>query len=106
MGTEHEERCVVDLDLPRERGRAHAVHRGDPLDELSAFDAREIAALPALVQGLNDSEPLIRGACAWALGQLGSAEAEQALQARLATETDAIVREEIEHVLQTRDLNP
>ena len=26
------------------------------------------AVLPALVRGLNDSEPLVRGACAWALG--------------------------------------
>lgn len=67
---------------------------------------RDLAALPALVQGLNDSEPLIRGACAWALGQLGSAESQQALQARLAIETDAIVREETEHALQTRSLNP
>jgi len=67
---------------------------------------RDLAAFPALVQGLNDSEPLIRGACAWAMGQLGSAEAQQALQARLTIETEPIVREEIEHALQTRSLNP
>lgn len=67
---------------------------------------RDLAALPALVQGLSDSEPLIRGACAWALGQIGGAASQQALQARLTIETDAIVREEIEHALQTRSLNP
>lgn len=34
---------------------------------------RAKAALPALQRGLNDSEPLIREACAWALRQIGSA---------------------------------
>ena len=28
------------------------------------------AAIPALIRGLNDDEPLVRGAAAWALGQL------------------------------------
>ena len=27
------------------------------------------AAIPALIRGLNDDEPLVRAACAWALGR-------------------------------------
>src|SRR5262249_30997191 len=46
-----------------------------------------IQALPALVRGLNDNEPLVRGACAWALGQYQSAESQSVLSKRLAIET-------------------
>ncbi len=49
----------------------------------------------ALLKGLHDSEPLVRGACAWALGQYRDAKAAAALEERLASETDAQVREEI-----------
>jgi len=54
------------------------------------------AAVPALVRGLNDGEPLVRGACAWALGQYAMAVARNALDARRAIETDAEVCREIE----------
>ncbi len=50
-------------------------------------------ALPALVKGLYDDEPLVRGACAWALGRY---DARQALAERLQVERDADVRREIE----------
>jgi epoxyqueuosine reductase len=53
-------------------------------------------AIPALVRGLNDSEPLVRGACAWALGRFQQAVAQDALNARLTIESDAQVRCEIE----------
>jgi epoxyqueuosine reductase len=53
-------------------------------------------AIPALVRGLNDSEPLVRGACAWALGRFQQAVAQDALNARLSIESDAQVRCEIE----------
>jgi epoxyqueuosine reductase len=53
-------------------------------------------ALPALVLGLSDNEPLVRAACAWALGNYHSLEAARALEARLAIESDAAVRIEIE----------
>jgi epoxyqueuosine reductase len=56
---------------------------------------RDRAAIPALIRGLNDSEPLIRGACAWALGEIGGDEAREALQQRLQAEEDAAVLEEI-----------
>lgn len=56
-------------------------------------------ALPALAKGLDDEEPLVRGACAWALGELNSDSAHQTLQARQTTETDQQVQAEIESAL-------
>ena len=55
------------------------------------------AARPALLLGLVDTEPLVRGAAAWALGRL-SASAEVLEQAR-QRETDATVLAEIEAAL-------
>ncbi len=46
------------------------------------------ATLPALMHGLNEAEPLVRSACAWALGRLNSPDARAALRRRLAHETD------------------
>jgi epoxyqueuosine reductase len=46
------------------------------------------AGLPALMHGLNEAEPLVRSACAWALGRLNSPDARAALRRRLAHETD------------------
>jgi epoxyqueuosine reductase len=56
---------------------------------------RNAITIPALVLGLNDGEPLVRGAAAWALGQQRTAEAQTALQTRLAHEDDDAVRDEI-----------
>ncbi len=56
---------------------------------------RAEAALPALARGLNDIEPLVRGACAWALGRLGNSAARGVLAKRQAVEIDADVRSEI-----------
>jgi epoxyqueuosine reductase len=56
-------------------------------------------ALPALVRGLSDPEPLVRGACAWALGRYASDAALMALRGRLPSEQDAEVRGEIEAAL-------
>jgi epoxyqueuosine reductase len=58
---------------------------------------RHADALPALTRGLNDTEPLVRGACAWAIGNHRGQGALSTLVARLAIETDAAVRLEIEH---------
>lgn len=52
--------------------------------------------LPALIRGLNDAEPLVRGACAWAIGNHRGQDALSALDARFAIEADAAVRLEIE----------
>jgi len=56
-------------------------------------------AVPALMRGLNDEEPLVRGAAAWALGKHSQPAAEAALKSRLAIEQDDQVREEIRRAL-------
>lgn len=45
--------------------------------------------------GLNDAESLVRGAAAWALGQIATEDARTALQSRYAIEDDPQVRQEI-----------
>ncbi len=55
------------------------------------------AALPALERGLNDEEPLVRGACAWALGRYDDQRALAALEERCIVETDEAVATEIAH---------
>ena len=57
---------------------------------------RAAGATTALVRGLGDAEALVRGACAWALGQIGVADAMEALMQRQMVETDEVVRREIE----------
>ncbi len=57
----------------------------------------------ALVRGLQDVEPLVRGACAWALGCYEQAHARRALQDRLAQEDDPQVREEIAAALNRKE---
>ena len=58
------------------------------------------AAIPALIDALNDDEPLIRGHAAWALGKLGGTEAETALKNALDSEADAEVIAEIERAIE------
>ncbi|HEU4559430.1 MAG TPA: HEAT repeat domain-containing protein [Longimicrobium sp.] len=58
-------------------------------------------AVPALAVALNDDEPLVRGHAAWALGQVGTAGAVQALSSRVEVETDEWVREEITLALES-----
>jgi epoxyqueuosine reductase len=53
-------------------------------------------AIEALILGLADSDALVRGACAWALGQYGLAPARAALQRRREIESDPQVSAEIE----------
>lgn len=51
-------------------------------------------AISALTRGLNDDEPLVRGACAWALGQYPESEAAYALRKRrLIDGNDDVLRE-------------
>ncbi len=57
---------------------------------------RDPAAIPALLLALADeAEPLVRGHAAWALGRIGTREAREGLEARLGSERDPYVREEI-----------
>ncbi len=58
------------------------------------------ASVPVLAERLSDDEPLVRGHCAWALGQLGGAVAHDALDTARAVEADGWVSEEIRMALQ------
>jgi len=53
------------------------------------------SAVSALAKGLNDDEPLVRGASAWALLQIGSSDAKEQLQRREPIEEDGYVLSEI-----------
>jgi epoxyqueuosine reductase len=57
------------------------------------------AVVPALIQALADPEPLVRGHAAWALGQLNTPAAREALAAALARELEPQVTEEIQAAL-------
>ncbi len=62
-------------------------------------------AIPALIRGLKDTEPLIRGACAWALGQIlesADVSAWEDLKARQQVEEDPHVRAELAAILAGR----
>jgi epoxyqueuosine reductase len=52
-------------------------------------------AVPALAQALGDSEPLVRGHAAWALGRIGGEHARAALERALSSEADESVLAEI-----------
>jgi epoxyqueuosine reductase len=60
---------------------------------------RDRRAVPALERALNESEPVVRGAAAWALGQIGDASALAALKSRLCVEDNATVQTEINQAL-------
>jgi epoxyqueuosine reductase len=62
---------------------------------------RATSAIPALARGLSDTEPLIRGASAWALGQIGAPQAVDSLIMHRHQETDISVVAEIDSALQT-----
>jgi epoxyqueuosine reductase len=60
---------------------------------------RDVRAVPALERALADSEPIVRGAAAWALGQIGGEATVTALKSRLCVEDNATVRAEIDAAL-------
>ncbi len=63
-------------------------------------NSRDPQAIPALSEALEtDPEPLVRSHAAWALGQIGTEPARQALQYSAGHEMDAVVLQEIEHSL-------
>jgi epoxyqueuosine reductase len=55
----------------------------------------EASALPSLRAGLDDADPLVRGACAWALGRFAEDAAREWLRRRQEIERDAEVQREI-----------
>lgn len=66
----------------------------------------EESAVPALQQGLADAEPMVREACASALGYFGSDAAKAALQQRQAIEQDPYVLATLKAMLLTNDDRP
>ncbi len=57
---------------------------------------RDPAAVPPLLEALgDDSDAMVRGHAAWALGRIGTPQAREGLRARLVRERDGSVREEI-----------
>jgi epoxyqueuosine reductase len=63
-------------------------------------NARDPAAVPALVEALRHEEPLVRGHAAWALGRIGGEAARCALETALAGEDDPDVRLELDDALR------
>src|SRR5207248_7291465 len=57
-------------------------------------------SVPALSRALIDTEPLIRGHAAWALGRLGGAAAREGLTDALSRDPDPWVRDECQLALQ------
>lgn len=64
---------------------------------------RHPESVPALGLALNDESPVVRGAAAWALGQIASPDALQALSKRLALESNESVCNEIVRALRSAD---
>ncbi len=57
------------------------------------------AAVPALIDALEDEEALVRGHVAWALGEIGQSSALEALRRRRQIESDATVLSEIDDAM-------
>ncbi len=55
--------------------------------------------IPDLARAMEDSEGLVRGYAAWALGKIGGSRAKQVLEASLARETDELAKKEIQAAL-------
>jgi epoxyqueuosine reductase len=62
---------------------------------------KSVEAVPALIQALEDHDPLVRRHVAWALGQIGTSESLQALRKGLETDTDPEVKKEINEAVAT-----
>ncbi len=58
------------------------------------------AAVPALIDALDDEEALVRGHVAWALGEIGERSALEALRRRRQSELDAEVLSEIDDAIR------
>lgn len=61
-----------------------------------------LRAKDTLLRGLEDEEPLIRGACAWAMGRHLDERFSIAIRNRLLAESDAQVRDELLDALNSR----
>ncbi len=79
-------------DTPLWRPRRRGILRNAAL---ALGNTRPAHGVASLCRGLADSEPLVRAACAWALGQYATAEAWEALRRHRQTEPDPQVRAEL-----------
>ncbi len=98
----------MDEDAYRSRFRRTPLwrpHRGGLLRNAAIVlgNQRDRDAFPALALGLLDDEPLVRGACAWALGRLGSHPAREVLERALVSESEEEVLGEIRSALRSID---
>jgi epoxyqueuosine reductase len=74
---------------------------------IAAGNSGDASLILPLVECLNDDEPLVRGAAAWALGSLGGDSVLDKLQGHLQIETNPEVRSEIESAIAVlRRANP
>ena len=80
------------LERPRRRGLVRNAL-------IVAGNTQDGPALGAAIDKLEDDDPVVRGAAAWALGRTGGAGARHALERARAGETDTEVRAEIETAL-------
>lgn len=112
MGLSDEEFSRVFSGSPVKRSKRRGLLRNVAValgNWLGSVEAAPEEAVSALVAALSDSEPLVRGHAAWALGQIlghteipgdGSHEVAEALLFRLNVEKDPWVKEELELALQ------
>ena len=63
-------------------------------------NSRDRRFVPVLISALEDVEPLIRGAAAWSLGEIGGEAATQALQTRTLVENNADTQAELSDALK------
>ena len=98
---------LFDLDENRFRARFHKTplwrtkRRGLLRNAAIVLgNQRDASAIEALGLGLCDEEPLVRSACAWALGQIPHPSCADLLSQRLTIEEDEVVRAEIESALE------
>ncbi|HSQ28473.1 MAG TPA: tRNA epoxyqueuosine(34) reductase QueG [Gemmatimonadaceae bacterium] len=77
---------------PMKRAKLRGLKRNSAVVLGNVGSAEDV---PSLVAALEDPEPLVRGQAAWALGRIGSPEAQEALRARLLVELDGSVLKEL-----------
>jgi epoxyqueuosine reductase len=92
MGLSEEEFAARLADTPLARAKRRGLLRNVAV---ALGNWADPAAIPALVDGLNDDDPLVRGHAAWALGRIDRPESAKALEFRLQLEEDGWVRTEI-----------
>jgi len=98
---------LFDLDEPAFRTRFRQTplwrsHRRGLLRNAAIVlgNQKAVGAIAALSKGLEDIEPLVRGASAWALGELNTNDAQQTLLSRQSVEFDVQVQAEISAALR------